>query len=104
MKTELPGRQREFQHQKGHFLGSQRTRNHEERGEARTQQKHGRTSSGINYFMRAYQNRKQFASEWDQDINSALLMFNTLERICHVTQAEKREEIPLMLRDEAFDT
>ena len=59
-------------------------------------------SLGINGLMKAYQNRQSYTGAWDEDFNGHVELYDTLSRLCGLSDAEKAESLPIMLRDDAL--
>ena len=60
---------------------------------------HGLRISG---FMRAYQGRQKFNGNIEDDFSTAVNLFNTLSRLCRLSENEKAEAVPIMLNGEAL--
>ncbi len=63
---------------------------------------YGRRSTGIAGLMRAFQGRNKFSGAFDEDLSSSLELYDTMARIRHLTDEEKAEGFPVMLKDDAL--
>ena len=52
--------------------------------------------------MKAYQNKTKFGGEWDDNLQGCLELYESLCKICHLTDEEKTQSIPFMLRHDAM--
>ena len=60
-------------------------------------------SAGIHGLMRAYGNRDKFSGAFDEDLNSALELYETMSRMCRLSEKQKAEGFPIMLRADALN-
>jgi len=71
------------------------------RGSSEVRQKGG-SSLGVTGLMKSYQGRKQYSGSWSDDLNSALELYDTLAHVCKLSEKEKAEAMPVMLRGDAL--
>ncbi len=60
-------------------------------------------STGVAGLMKSYHGRKQFSGAFDEDLNSALELYDIMTRMCHLSDSEKAEAMPVMLKDDALN-
>ena len=49
--------------------------------------------------MKSYQNRTTFGGEWSDNLHSSIQLFESLCKMCRLTEDEKLQSVPVMLRD-----
>ena len=59
--------------------------------------------AGLSGLMRAYTGREKFSGAFDEDLNSALELYETMSRMCYLTEEQKAKGFPVMLRDDALN-
>lgn len=52
--------------------------------------------------MRAYQGREKFNDQCNEGVSFAFVLYETLDRVCRLTEHEKAEAFPFMLKEEAL--
>lgn len=62
----------------------------------------GNFNLGLNGLMKAYQGRDKYSGRWDEDLNSALQLYDTLSNLCRLEEHEKAEAMPVMLKSDAL--
>ncbi len=60
-------------------------------------------STGVAGLMKSYHGRKQFSGAFDEDLNSALELYDIMTHMCHLSDSEKAEAMPVMLKDDALN-
>ncbi len=60
-------------------------------------------SLGINGLMKAYQGRKKYSGDFNDDLTSAFQLYETLCNMCHLRDNERSEVLPVMLCGEALN-
>ncbi len=58
--------------------------------------------TGIAGLLRAFQGRNKFSGAFDEDLSSSSELYDTMARMCHLTDKEKAEGFPVMLKDDAL--
>ncbi len=53
--------------------------------------------------MRAFQGRQKFNGAFDEDLSSCLELYETMALICRLTDAEKAEALPVMIKEDALN-
>lgn len=57
---------------------------------------------GINGLMKAFDRKKTFGGKWDEDLAGTISLYETLEKMCQLTQDEKFKSLPVMLSGDAL--
>lgn len=63
---------------------------------------HDNDSLGLHGLFRSYQGRKKFSGNFNDDIQSAFQLYETLSTMCHLSEEEKAQGLPVMLCDDAL--
>ena len=57
---------------------------------------------GVQGIIQAFKGRKKFSGGFDEDLNSILLIFESMSRMCRLTEEQKAEGFPTILEDDAL--
>lgn len=59
-------------------------------------------SLGVSGLMKSYQGRNKSSGDFNEDIQSAFQLYETLSDMCHLSEEEKSKGIAIMLCDDAL--
>lgn len=59
-------------------------------------------SLGISGLMKAYHGRKHYSGALDEDLQGSLELYETMCRVCRLSDDEKAQGMPVMLKDDAL--
>ena len=52
--------------------------------------------------MRAFVGKDAFTGGWDEDLNTTIIIFETLSIMCEVSEEDQLKAVPIMLKGDAL--
>ena len=62
-----------------------------------------RKNLGMNGLMRSFVGKPTFGGNWDEDLDNCICVFETMAKMCEISEIEKVKSIPIMLKGDALN-